>query len=171
MAFWRYLPHSIRESPEHHRLGSTFRAATLTYSSFAPDMHEFTHAVWCAFSDAPGFVAKQWANPPRSMVVSFEAAGWKIEVYGEAIPVEQRRGWRHFIVEQRLLTLGGNGFRTAVLTLRLPGFELTVSRRKTIGGLAWLAPGDVPINESYEALTTPRLHAVRDVRSVWLSNT
>jgi len=53
----------------------------------------------------------------------------------------------------------------------LPGFELTVSRRTTTAGLAWLAPGDVPINESYEALTTPRLHAVKDVRSVWLSNT
>jgi hypothetical protein len=57
------------------------------------------------------------------VVASFEAAGWRIELYGEAIPVEQQRGWRHFAVERRLLALGGSGFRAAVLALRQRGMK------------------------------------------------
>ncbi len=34
------------------------------------------------------------------------------------IPVEQQRGWRHLVVEQRLLALGGEGLLEAVLALR-----------------------------------------------------
>ena len=57
------------------------------------------------------------------MVASFEAAGWRVQLYGEAIPVEQQRGWRHFTVERRLLTLGGHGFRAVVLALRQRGMK------------------------------------------------
>ena len=57
------------------------------------------------------------------MVASFEAADWRIELYGEAIPVEQQRGWRHFAVERHLLALGGDGFRLAVLALRQRGMK------------------------------------------------
>ena len=37
------------------------------------------------------FIAKQWVDPPRAVVFSFEAAGWQIQLYGEAIPVERQR--------------------------------------------------------------------------------
>jgi 2,3-bisphosphoglycerate-dependent phosphoglycerate mutase len=67
--------------------------------------------------------AKQWVDPPRPVVASFEATGWRLQLYGEAIPVEQQRGWRHFAVEQRLLALGGHGSGSAVLALRRRGMK------------------------------------------------
>jgi len=79
--------------------------------------------VWHAFSDAPAFLAKQWVDPPRPVVVSFEAEGWRIQLYGEATPVEQQRGWRHFTAERRLLAFGGHDFRCAVLALRQRGMK------------------------------------------------
>jgi hypothetical protein len=90
---------------------------------FAPDAHTFTDTVWRAFSDSPAFIAKQWVDPPRSVVVSFEAAGWRIELHGEAIPVERQRGWRHFAVERRLLDFGGHDFRAAVRAQRQRGMK------------------------------------------------
>ena len=89
----------------------------------APDAHAFAAALWAAFSDTPGFTLTQWRDPPRPVVGTFDAAGWRIEVYGEAAPVERQRGWRHFAVERRLLALGGPRFRCAVLDLRRRGWK------------------------------------------------
>jgi hypothetical protein len=90
---------------------------------FAPDAHTFTDTMWRNFSNAPGFVAKQLMRSSRPVVVSFKVVGWRIELYGEAIPVEQQRGWRHFAVERRLLSLGAEGLRRAVLALRQQGMK------------------------------------------------
>lgn len=89
----------------------------------APNACIFTDIAWHAYSDAPAFIAKQWVDPPRPVVISFEAAGWQIQLYGEAIPVERQRGWRHFAVERRLLPVGGHDLRVAVLALRQRGMK------------------------------------------------
>ena len=90
---------------------------------FTPNVHLFIDAVWHAFSEAPEFTAKQWVDGPRPVIASFTAMDWRIELYGEGIPVEQQRGWRHFLVERRLLDLGGNDFRLTVLALRQSGMK------------------------------------------------
>lgn len=104
-------------------LGLDLPSSDIDVLCFAPDVCTFTDTVWHAFSDAPVFIAKQWVHPPRPVVASFEAAGWRVQLYGEAILVEQQRGWRHFTVERRLLSLGGHGFRAAVLALRQRGMK------------------------------------------------
>ena len=90
---------------------------------FAPDARAFTDTMWHNFSNAPAFMVKQLVRAPRPVVASFEAAGWRIELYGEAIPVEWQRGWRHFAVEQRLLALGGKNLLVAVRALREQGMK------------------------------------------------
>ena len=104
-------------------LGLDLPGSDIDVLCFAPDAYTFTDLVWHVFSGAPAFVAKQWVDPPRAVVVSFEAAGWQIQLYGEAIPVERQRGWRHFAVERRLLAFGGHDLRAAVLTLRQRGMK------------------------------------------------
>jgi hypothetical protein len=100
---------------------------------FAPDAHAFTNALWQNFSHAPGFIAKQWVRAPRSVVASFEAAGWRIELYGEAIPVERQRGWRHFAVERRLLALGGKDLLAAALASRGQGMKTEPAFASALG--------------------------------------
>jgi len=104
-------------------LGLDVPGSDIDVLCFAPDAQRFTDAVWHAFADAPAFTARQWVDPPRAVVASFEAAGWRIELYGEAIPVERQRGWRHFAVERRLLALGGRDLQAAVLALRQRGMK------------------------------------------------
>ena len=104
-------------------LGIDLPGSDIDVLCFAPDARAFTDTVWPAFSGAPAFIAKQWVDPPRPVVVSFEAASWQIQLYGEAIPVERQRGWRHFVVERRLLALGEHDFRAAVLALRQRGMK------------------------------------------------
>ena len=104
-------------------LGLDLPGSDIDVLCFAPNACVFTDIVWHAFSDAPAFIAKQWVDPRRPVVVSFEAAGWQIQLYGEAIPVERQRGWRHFTVERRLLAVGGQDLRAAVLALRQRGMK------------------------------------------------
>jgi hypothetical protein len=105
-------------------LGLDLPGSDIDVLCFAPDAHAFAAAVWHNFSSAPAFTAKQLTRTPRPVVASFEVAGWRIELYGEAIPVEQQRGWRHFAVEQRLLALGGEDLPVAVLALRGQGMQI-----------------------------------------------
>ena len=104
-------------------LGLELPGSDIDVLCFAPDSHRFIDTVWRAFSDTPAFTAKQWVDPPRPVIASFEVADWRIELYGEAAPVEQQRGWRHFSVERRLLALGGRDFRAAVLAVRRQGIK------------------------------------------------
>jgi hypothetical protein len=104
-------------------LGLELPGSDIDVLCFAPDAQAFTDTVWHNFSSAPAFTAKQLVRAPRPVVVSFEVAGWRIELYGEAIPVEQQRGWRHFAVEQRLLAFGGEALAGAVLALRRQGMK------------------------------------------------
>jgi hypothetical protein len=104
-------------------LGLDMPGSDIDVLCFAPDPHAFADCVWQTFANAPAFTAKQLMRPPRPVVASFEAAGWRIELYGEAIPVEQQRGWRHFAVERRLLDLGGAALKLAVLAQRHLGMK------------------------------------------------
>lgn len=114
-------------------LGLDLPGSDIDVLCFAPDAHAFTGTVWRHFSAAPGFTAKQLMRPPRPVVASCHAAGWRIELYGEAIPVEQQRGWRHFAVERRLLALGGEALRGAVLALRAQGMKTEPAFASALG--------------------------------------
>src|SRR5580698_9454474 len=74
-------------------LGLDLPGSDIDVLCFAPAPHAFTDAVWRNFSSAPAFTAKQLLRAPSPVVASFEAAGWRIELYGEAIPVDRQRGW------------------------------------------------------------------------------
>ena len=90
---------------------------------FAPDADAFTCAVWNAFGGRPGFRMWQKIGLDRPVVASFADAGWIIELFGQACPVLEQCGWRHFVVEQRLLALGDDIFRTSVMTRRNNGMK------------------------------------------------
>ncbi len=104
-------------------LGLELPGSDIDVLCFAPDAHAFAAAIWQGFRDAPEFTARQGVDLPRSVVASFKAAGWRIELYGEAIPVERQRGWRHFEVERQLLALGGANLKQAVLERRRRGMK------------------------------------------------
>lgn len=78
----------------------------------------------------------QWIGGGRPVIASFTAHGWLFEIFAAVEPVADQAGWRHFLVEQRLLSLGGARFRDAVMALRRQGLktEPAFARALGIGG-------------------------------------
>ena len=84
---------------------------------------EFTTALWSSFSTREEFRIRQWLGRDRAVIASFSAHGWRFEIFGQDRPVAEQAGWRHFVIERRLLQLGGPAFRVEVLRMRGQGLK------------------------------------------------
>ena len=85
------------------------------------DADAFTRVVVDAYATAEGFRISQWRTGARAIVAGFHVAGWPFEIFAQATPVQRQTGWRHFVVEKRLLDLGVPELRTAVVAKKRSG--------------------------------------------------
>ena len=99
----------------------------------APDAEAFAAALWEAFGHFAHFAMWQWQKADRPVIAAFSVAGVSFEVFGQALPVEQQHGWRHFAVEARLLRLGGAGLREAVMAARRAGAKTEPAFAEVLG--------------------------------------
>ena len=102
-------------------LGLDLPSSDIDLLCFAPDPVAFAHAVWDSCAGHDGFRMHQWVGADRPVVASFTAGGWCFEIFGQARPVALQHGWRHFLAERRLLVMGGERFRAAVMRQRHRG--------------------------------------------------
>ncbi|UYY57119.1 DUF4269 domain-containing protein [Sphingomonas sp. S2-65] len=114
-----FSPHVVGTPP----LALDLPTSDIDVICFAPDADAFTCAVWNAFGLRPEFRMWQWIGGARPVVAKFAHAGWVIEIFGQASPISEQFGWRHFLVEQRLLACGGDTFRNSVMTRRKDGMK------------------------------------------------
>lgn len=89
----------------------------------ASDPEHFVETVWTAFSHADGFAIRQWASGDRPIIAGFHAHGWEFELFCSPLPVARQSGWRHYLMEGRLLDLGGPPLRAAVMAHRDAGLK------------------------------------------------
>jgi hypothetical protein len=114
-----YDPHLAGTPP----LGLDTAESDIDVICHAPDGARFAQELTALFGDQDGFRLRQWTDATRPVIASFEAQGWTIEIFGHPRPVAEQAGWRHFLVERRLLALGGDAFRAAIMTRRLEGLK------------------------------------------------
>ncbi|KMS51544.1 phage capsid protein [Sphingobium cupriresistens LL01] len=115
----RYDPHVAGTPP----LGLDVPTSDIDILCHALDLDRFTTHVWNAFNSSADFRIWQWSGGDKPVIAAFKAEGWQFEIFGQARPVEQQRGWRHFLVEQRLIRLGGKDFVEAVMAFRRSGMK------------------------------------------------
>jgi hypothetical protein len=102
-------------------LGLAVSGSDIDVLCHAPDAEVFAEALWETCRDFEHFAMWQWQKADRPVIAAFSVAGVPFEVFGQALPVEEQHGWRHFAVEARLLRLGGAGLREAVMAARQAG--------------------------------------------------
>lgn len=118
-ALAKFDPHLAGTLP----LGVDLPTSDLDILCHVVELDLFAAALWAAYSGETDFSLRQWIGADRPIVASFISHGWPFQVFGQQKPVNEQNGWRHFLAERRLLTLGGATFRAAVMRERARGVK------------------------------------------------
>lgn len=89
----------------------------------APDADAFLADVQRLYAAMDGLRIWQWTSKDRPLIVTFKAHGWDFEIFASPQAVETQTGWRHFQIEKRLLSIGGEDFKAAIMQLRQQGLK------------------------------------------------
>jgi hypothetical protein len=147
---WRNLSCSIRTLPARLHLASTCRQATSTCFVMLPTRSTSRKCFGPPLAKRPILSVEQRITNERPVILSsFRAHGWEIEIFGHPRPVREQAGWRHFLVERRLLLLGGDAFRSAVMAERRRGLKSEPAIALALG----------LSGEPFEALLALQLHS------------
>ena len=95
---------------------------------------------WVAFRRAlasfavfPGYAERPAATAEPALVASFEVEGLAVEIFGQALPTAHQNGYRHLVVEARLLAAGGTALRRQVLALKAGGVKTEPAFAQVLG--------------------------------------
>lgn len=88
------------------------------------DFYEFEEILSNHFKDIKGFnITSDNREETKSIVVSFVYDELIIEVFGQPLPTKKQNGYRHMIIEERLLKLGGEGLKREIINMKKEGFK------------------------------------------------
>jgi hypothetical protein len=102
-------------------IGIAVKASDIDIVCHAADAVHFSVTIWEHLKNACSFSLHQWVSTDSAVVARFVHAGWSFEIFGSSRPVEEQAGWRHFVIEKRLLDLDDGRLRKAVMALRVRG--------------------------------------------------
>lgn len=68
------------------------------------------------------FVARVVEGVPRQ-VARFRQDSWAVEIFGQPVPVNEQNGYRHMVVEHRILQLLGDPGKEAIRKLKRQGYK------------------------------------------------
>lgn len=103
----------------------------------APEPERFARHLWEMFRDQEGFALRQWCGATRPVIAGFSAHGWEFEIFGQDLAVPRQAGYRHYLIEERLLSLGGEPLRRLVMEHRMAGAKTEPAFAAALG-----LPGD-----------------------------
>lgn len=90
----------------------------------AHDLNRFQQDVTTAFGRQPRFrVLATWKDQLPALVAGFTAEGFPVEIFAQPRPVTDQNGYRHLVVEARLLALGGEEARVRIRELKRAGLK------------------------------------------------
>ncbi len=114
-------------------LGLAVAGSDIDLLCHAPDAERLARVLWETCSHYPHFAMWQWCTEDRPVVAAFSLGDMPFEIFGQARPVEQQLGWRHFDVERRLLGLGGTAFRATIMDARRTGLKTEPAFASVLG--------------------------------------
>jgi hypothetical protein len=105
-------------------IGVDIETSDLDIICAAGDLIAFERAVAVAFASCEGFrVERKTVDDVPRLVADFFYAGFPIQVFGQPRPVEDQNGYRHMVIEARLLEIGGEVARDEIRRLKWAGFK------------------------------------------------
>lgn len=86
------------------------------------NFYEFEKLTKNSFQKYKNFnINKIKENP--AIVANFFIKEFEIEIYGQAAPTKEQYGYRHMIIEDKILKLGGNKLKKEIINLKRNGMK------------------------------------------------
>ncbi|HYQ31536.1 MAG TPA: DUF4269 domain-containing protein [Polyangiaceae bacterium] len=117
-------------------LGLQTSSSDLDVICCCADLSEFEQSLSSALRNlgTPTATPRRIALSPEASVTSLACDGLPIEVFCQGVPVYEQHGFRHMIIEGRLLRLGASvRLRERVLALRRTGLKTEPAFAKLLG--------------------------------------
>jgi Domain of unknown function (DUF4269) len=91
---------------------------------FWKDKAYFIEKVTTIFGNETDFKIRETTiNNQVSVIANFKKAAFEIEIFGQNIPVKNQNGYRHMIIEYKILQLKGEKFRLEIIQLKQKGYK------------------------------------------------
>lgn len=88
------------------------------------DSKAFGETVALAFGHCSGFEWRQTSiNGIESVIAVFTTGNFEVEIFGQPIPVALQNGYRHMIIEYKILQIKGEKFRQQIIALKNSGYK------------------------------------------------
>lgn len=98
------------------------------------DADEFAASLEASFSQHEGYkLRRKEIGGIPTIISNFFADVFEIEVFGQPIPVTEQNGYRHMIIENRILHLKGEAFRLEIIRLKESGMKTEPAFAKLLG--------------------------------------
>lgn len=101
---------------------------------FWKDKTQFMSVIQNAFGNKKDF--KIWENKideRETVIASFLAATFEIEIFGQNIPTKEQNGYKHMIIEHQILEKKGEDFRREIIKLKQNGFKTEPAFAELLG--------------------------------------
>lgn len=96
----------------------------LDVACFAPDLAAFVGAIRGRYATMPGYRLKEHeVRGVPTVIAEFTGRGFDLQIFAQPQPVLAQYGFRHLVVESRLLALGGDQARRAIHQLKQSGLK------------------------------------------------
>jgi len=86
------------------------------------NFYEFEKLIKNSFQKYENFNINK-INENQAIVANFFIKEFEIEIYGQAIPTKEQYGYRHMIIEDKILKLGGNKLKKEIINLKSNGMK------------------------------------------------
>ncbi len=88
------------------------------------DRDAFKMTLQTAFGSRHGFsLVEKMVRQTDTVIATFVAGGFFIEVFGQAVPSREQDAFRHMLIEDRILRERGEEFRRQIIALKEEGFK------------------------------------------------
>ena len=99
-------------------------SSDLDIACYWKDKNHFIEIIKKNFSSAKDFqIYEKEISRNEAVVANFFADDFEIEIFGQNLPVEEQFGFRHMIIEAKILEEKGEDFRQEIIELKKSGIK------------------------------------------------
>lgn len=109
-------------------------SSDLDIACYWNDKKYFTAQVTQAFGNEIGFeITETLISNRETIIASFFIDNFEIEIFGQNIPVVQQYGYRHMLIENKILQQEGKEFRKKIIALKEQGYKTEPAFAELLG--------------------------------------